>query len=91
MGSKHLKCNILHVEFIPSSEDGVVQFVAVDEFDEVSIHTCKKKLLGYRSQIELLPLVFESVFMIKLTTFALETADSTEEPQSATVLAISSQ
>lgn len=89
IGSKQLKCNVLEVEFIPTAEDGVIQFVTVDEFDEVSLQTCRKKLLGYRAQIDLLPLVFENVLMIKLAT--IKVASEQEPAVTATILAISSQ
>jgi hypothetical protein len=77
------------MEFISTEEDGVIQMVTLDEFCEVSLHTVRKKLLSQKSNIELLPLVFENVFMIKLTTVQLTTAGN--EKKSATILAVSSQ
>lgn len=52
----------------------------------MSIHLCKKKLWGYKTQIDLLPLVFEDVFEVKVTTI-----EDVQSPSSFTIAAISSQ
>ncbi len=43
IGAKELSCNIVQVEFIPSEES--IQMVSLDEFDDVALHSIKKKLL----------------------------------------------
>lgn len=79
---KQLTCNIAQIEFIPSNDS--VEMVVLDEFDEVSSISIRKKLLSLKCQIAPLEIVFQTVFMIKTSTVQCENGP-------ATVLAVSSQ
>lgn len=58
--------------------------VVLDEFDEVSSVSLRKKLLSLKCQINPLAIVFQTVFMIKTSTIECENGP-------ATILAVSSQ